>query len=428
MSVGHRGWRPAVAAATGLATMLVTSVLLAAGAAAGPSTQVPASRHGFPDWIAGPLRGLGAAGLTPGRFALLLAAVTAGYLLVCAGAGAVRGRWALTALVGLHAVYLLAPPLLSGDAFSYLQYARLGALHGLNPYADAPSALTGDLAYRFASEHRITSPYGPPFTLLTYALVPLGVSAGLWALKGLAAVASLGIVGLVWRAAQAAGRNPIPSALLVGLNPLVLVYGVGGAHNDLLMMLAAVAGVEMLRRGRQSAGAATLVAAVGVKASAALLLPFAALGARRRTRAVVTMAASASVVVAISLLAFGGRALNLVDVLGAEQQRRALHSVPRAVSRLLGQPTLSEDVRLVAALAFVVVCAALLAWVHRGADWVTAAGWAILALLLATTWLLPWYGVWLMPLVALSPSRALRVAALAFTAALVASKVLPQLA
>ena len=65
--------------------------------------------------------------------------------------------------------------------------------------------------------------------------------------------------------------------------------------------------------------------------------------------------------------------------------------------------------------------------VRRGADWVTAAGWATLALLLSTTWLLPWYGAWLMPLAGLSDSPWLRRAALAFTAAYLATKILPGL-
>ena len=117
-----------------------------------------------------------------------------------------------------------------------------------------------------------------------------------------------------------------------------------------------------------------------------------------------------------------------VDVLGTEQQRRALNSVPRAASRVLGSHGLSEGVRVAFAVAFGIVAIWLLVQVRRGADWVTAAGWATLALLLSTAWLLPWYGVWLMPLAALSSDRRLRVAAVAFTAVYLATKILPNLA
>ena len=39
-------------------------------------------------------------------------------------------------------------------------------------------------------------------------------------------------------------------------------------------------------------------------------------------------------------------------------------------------------------------------------DWLAAAGWATVAMLLAVTWLMPWYVVWLLPFAALAGSRA----------------------
>ncbi len=423
---------PAAGAAAGFGLLLVCSALIAGGAAARPSSQVPASRHGFPDWLRGPWRLLGASGLTSQRFALLLLGVTVGYLVVLGCAGAVRARWAIAGIGAVHLVFLLAPPLLSGDVFAYLQYARVWTVHGLNPYADEPTRIAGDLAFRFSSEHRITSPYGPLWTFVSDAVAAFGVQAGLWLSKALAALASLGVVALVWRAAAGAGRDPVAPALLVGLNPLVVLYAVGGAHNDLLMMLLAVAGAVLLtapRVPRPALGGAALAAAAAVKASAGLLLPFALVGTRgaRRWRALAGMLAVAAVVLLAALLAFGGDALNLVDVLGTEQQRRALNSVPRAASRVLGSHGLSEGVRVAFAVAFGAVAVGLLLWVRRGADWVTAAGWATLALLLSTAWLLPWYGAWLMPLAALSSDRRLRLAAIAFTAVYLATKILPNL-
>src|ERR1700716_4712068 len=145
-----RARRSAVGAVVGFGLLLVCSVLIAAGAAARPSTQVPASRHGFPDWLRGPWRLLGASGLTSTRFALLLLGVTVGYLVVLACAGAVRARWAIAGIVAMHLAFLLAPPLLSRDVFSYLQYARVDTVHGLNPYADSPMRIAGDLAFRFS--------------------------------------------------------------------------------------------------------------------------------------------------------------------------------------------------------------------------------------------------------------------------------------
>ena len=47
-------------------------------------------------------------------------------------------------------------------------------------------------------------------------------------------------------------------------------------------------------------------------------------------------------------------------------------------------------------------------WTWRGGDWVRAAAWAALGLLLATAWLLPWYLIWPLPLAAISRDRPLQ--------------------
>jgi hypothetical protein len=55
-------------------------------------------------------------------------------------------------------------------------------------------------------------------------------------------------------------------------------------------------------------------------------------------------------------------------------------------------------------------------WTWRGAAWLTAAGWATLALLATTTWLLPWYPVWWLPIAAMLRSPWQRYVAAAMTA------------
>ena len=50
-------------------------------------------------------------------------------------------RWTAAVAALLIVLFVLAPPLLSLDVFSYISYARLGAEHGLNPYTLAPADL-----------------------------------------------------------------------------------------------------------------------------------------------------------------------------------------------------------------------------------------------------------------------------------------------
>ncbi|HET7485286.1 MAG TPA: hypothetical protein VFJ64_07890, partial [Solirubrobacterales bacterium] len=52
----------------------------------------------------------------------------------------------------------------------------------------------------------------------------------------------------------------------------------------------------------------------------------------------------------------------------------------------------------------------------RGNDWARAAAWATTGLLLASSWLLPWYLLWPLPLAALSRDRPLKLLLLALTA------------
>ena len=78
----------------------------------------------------------------------------------------------------LVAVFALAPPLLSLDVFSYVSYARLETVHGLNPYENPPSSVPGDPAVPFVADFRDqVSVYGPLFTLLSLPLGGLGVGA-----------------------------------------------------------------------------------------------------------------------------------------------------------------------------------------------------------------------------------------------------------
>jgi hypothetical protein len=58
------------------------------------------------------------------------------------------------------------------------------------------------------------------------------------------------------------------------------------------------------------------------------------------------------------------------------------------------------------------------AWRRRAepAGWIAPAGWATLALLAASAWLVPWYAIWLLPLAALAADRRLLVASIAFCA------------
>jgi alpha-1,6-mannosyltransferase len=179
------------------------------------------------------------------------------------------------------------------------------------------------------------------------------------------------------------------------------------------MLLTTLAAVAVLS-SREAGGAIALVAALGVKAAAAFIAPFALIGAERRGRFLLGAMGALTLLVAVAHLAFGWTWLDALGVSGENQGRTSYMSVPVTISRLTGLDP--GPVRFAALVLYAALIAYLLAWTWRGGDWLRAAAWAGLGLLLATAWLLPWYLIWPLPLAALSRDRLLQVLVLALTA------------
>jgi len=401
--------------ALGLLGVLTTVFLLTAGAATAPTQYVPARSGGWPAWMAGPLQGLGV-GLGSGGFQVLMLVMCASYLLVLVAARALPLAALAGGIVLAHAILLLGPPLISQDVFGYLAFARMGALHGLDPYTHVAAEAPTDPIFPFVGWPFQHSPYGPLFTLASYATAPLGIAGGLWALKALVSACSLGAVALIARAAARLGHSRRGAAAFVGLNPVLLVLAVGGAHNDtiLLLLLALALALTAGAHPRSRAGACALAAGMGVKVTAGLVLPFMLLGTppRKRLGAVLSAGLSLLALVGLGLIGFGAHALGFLNAIGEQQQLVATHSVPAETARLVGLSGTPSWWRHLWIAGFLAVLAAALWRTARGADWRVAAGWATLALLLSTAWLLPWYAVWLLPLAAVSGDRRLRAATL----------------
>jgi len=224
----------------------------------------------------------------------------------------------------------------------------------------------------------------------------------------------LGIAAVVSRLAAPRGIDPLRAAAFVALNPLVLVHVVGGAHNDGLTMLLAMLAVAAILGAREVSGGIALTAAIATKAAAAFIAPFALLGSRHRTRLLAGALGAAMTVAVAAQLAFGWDWLGGFGLAGENQSRTSYMSIPITAARLTGLDP--DAVRLAAAILFAAAIAYLLVWTWRGADWVRAAAWAALALLLATAWLLPWYLIWLLPLAAISRDRPLQLLTLGLTA------------
>ena len=305
-----------------------------------------------------------------------------------------------------------------------LQLPRLRApappVHRTLPLADR-----GNPVFAYSNWHRLRSPYGPLFTLLLLPTAKVPLPVAYWSYKALVTAASLGMLGAIWGAARRLGRDPVPAVAFVGLNPVVLVYALGGKHNDLLMMAALMGGALLLLERRELLGGAALAGAVAIKASAGLLAPLVALrraaapaGLRRPGRGGRRARARRA------SLAFGAHLPDVRD----QDQLVGVYSVPNLLGYAAGHGGADAAVRRAASVLLIggALACAFAAWRTRS---LAPAGWAALLAVLTAAWLMPWYVLWALPFAALARSRTLRAATVlvAVWVALVWTGVVPQL-
>jgi hypothetical protein len=346
-------------------------------------------------------------------------------------------RWAI-ALVGTLAVIVCAGPVLfSTDVFSYIAYARMGVLHGLDPYLHGPIRIEGDPVFKYVGEDwlKVATAYGPLYTLISYPLAALGLKGAVWGAKVEALAASAGTLALTWRCARARGYDPAVALVAVGANPLWVLYGLGGAHNDVIMtflMMAAVALVVSeehptastgptdpgsLSRGRrlrnrQAWAGAAVVAAGMVKATGAVLLPFMLL-ARRDWRTLTGAVGALVAIVVVSYPVFGLHGLDVISALNRDAALVSTDSFPNEIAHLLGKPGVFPADHTLLKVALVAIVLHLMWRTWRGYDWVSASGWTLLAIAVTSTWLLAWYTLWALPLAMVARDRRLLIAVFA---------------
>src|ERR1700727_215304 len=215
----------------------------------------------------------------PGGRSVAMAAVFVGAALLAGGwiglaryARGERTAW----LVAIAAVWLtplsLAPPLFSGDVYSYLAQGTI--LHlGHNPYNVAPAALAGLHQGHVLSAvspfwRHTTSPYGPLFLGLMSVVVSI---TGSHLIAGVLVTRALELVGVgllaiyVPQLARALGADRARATWLGGLSPLLALELIAGAHQDVLLIRLLVAGVTVALQGRPVQGIAVCALAATVK-------------------------------------------------------------------------------------------------------------------------------------------------------------------
>jgi hypothetical protein len=417
-------WLPVLATVLALLLVAATAEIVLDGAL-DHSALIPKSPE-----IAGWLKGIGER-LGYRVFLIAILIFTAAYAGIVAlagraGASAISKRSAIILIGALHAIVFAGPILLSTDVFSYIAYARMGVEHGINPYLHGPIAIAHDPVYYYVGQDwkHVATAYGPLYTLLSYPLAPLGVKGALWGMKLEALLASAGTLALTWRCARARGLEPVRALLIVGANPLYILYGLGGAHNDLIMLLLMMAAVSFTLAGRDVPAAASVVAGALVKATVAVLLPFMILS-QRRLRPLLGAAGALALGAVAGYAAFGIHGIDVVAALNRDAAFVSTDSFATEIAHLFGKPGVFPVDHTLLKVALIGIVLHLLWRTWRGYDWVAASGWTLLAITVTSTWLLAWYILWPLPLAVVARDRRLLVATLFVQALFIVHQISP---
>ncbi len=292
----------------------------------------------------------------------------------------------------------VAPPLLSRDVYAYAAYGRLAA-GGASPYTHAPASLgpspllslVGPL---WRGSH---APYGPLFVDLAGLVSGRSVPATVVGFRVLAVAGVALVAAGVGPLARSVGGDPGRAFALAACNPLVLLYLVGGAHNDALMLGLLVVGVAVGRR-HPAAGVLLCALAAAVKAPAFLGVlyvgwtwPVPARSGpleRRWLRLAAAVGLGAAAVVAIT--AASGLGWGWLTDLSTPGTVMSWLDPATAVGRAVGDVPAVRDLFL--ALAGVAAVLLLARSDRLGVP--AAVGWSLLAFAVAGPVVWPWYETW----------------------------------
>ncbi|WP_433302391.1 polyprenol phosphomannose-dependent alpha 1,6 mannosyltransferase MptB [Actinoplanes sp. CA-030573] len=336
-------------------------------------------------------------------------------------------RWAYVTAALWLAPFVAFLPLGSYDIYSYACQGWQQAA-GLDPYAGGVHGLGCPWADAVAPTWRDSpAPYGPVFLLLAGLAAKLGGGHLAGTLAGLRIIALLGVALIAVCLPALARRGGVPperAVFLVLACPLVPIHLVSGAHNDAVMVGFLLAGltVAVIRRSLLSAVAVGVLLglAIGVKATAVVVVPFAVLlvasyqtpGSAPRLRANGARIAAllAGVIGALLVVSLAsGRGLGWITGLEGSGVSVQWTSPATAVGLTIGvfgvdAVPVTRAIGIVL-LAVVLVVLWLRAWTR---DPLRYAAYALAATVVLAPVFHPWYAVWALALLAPTVRRETR--------------------
>ncbi len=376
----------------GAGTKIVATILRHAGGAAVLALAGLVLTGCVLGWALGPL--------PPTRIGAHLGLFGVAFAAYLAALAAARGlsRRGLLACLGLallwRAFLVAAPPLLSNDINRYVWEGRV-QVHGGNPYrwGDRPEAPRWlplrDAVYDGLNHKDYTAVYPPLFVLATRAVVAVHDSfTAMKAFLVACELATLGALALVLRRR----RLPLERLLVLAWSPLALVEVAGSGHNEAFGMLWVALALLALEADRPLLSA--LFASAGFLSKYLPGLVAAAWARRYRWWHILAGALLAAALVAPFLDDSSKRTM-LLSLSKYAQFWRFNETLFAPLAAVLG----SHGAAVRAGALLTLALALALAW--RKTEPVAAATIVVAASLLLAPNVLPWYALWLLPLLVL---------------------------
>jgi hypothetical protein len=305
-------------------------------------------------------------------------------------------RWVGAGMTVTALVALNVPAHFTGDLWSYAMYGRMVAAHHVSPYTHLPADFPHDpILHHVGRGWRHTpSVYGPAFTLVSAAgALVTGAAAHATRISyQLLAIGSLTAgAAVVWRRTRAAG-----AVAFLGLHPVVTMFVVSGARNDIVVGVAALAALVLAERGHAAAGGVVggLGALVKVSGVVGLVAIALTLYTRRDEVGLRRLVGAGAATIALGYALAGPAALATpMGTAGALFSRGSVWKLLPAIG--LAMPSAHVALAVLAVLVVVVLAR------HRRGDAAPAVAASFTMLALGAAWALPGYAVWGLPAAAI---------------------------
>ncbi|MDQ1481318.1 MAG: hypothetical protein QOI44_2179 [Actinomycetota bacterium] len=312
--------------------------------------------------------------------------------------------WA--AMILLAVIAVSRAPLASHDMWAYASYGRLLEHYHADPYHVVVAQYPHDPLFQLVGRvwWHTPSAYGPLLVGFSAVLSRLAQSSLLVLRLGFQVPAAVAMFACVWIAARTTKRRAV--VVLIGLQPMVWISVVNGAHADVYVALGAVAAVALLRNERVVAAAAALGLAALVKVAALFAAPVivVVLLGQRRARDAFRFTAGIGALMAIEF------------VVAPASFSSAAHATHGIISRAspwrlvvtggLISPGMASTLGLVAAVLIIVEVARRNRYTS---DLAAPVALALASYAIVAGFTLPWYALWSMPVAAMSRRRSIAV-------------------